>query len=468
MRPIPAAQLRQAHLQPTSASAPSSPRLGLRRPPQQITVTSSATLKVTNNNQNNPPNRGATTRDRSKSPAVNRLAAPSPSSSRSTSTPRRSRPSPSPTRRRPAPPPSTTTTSGSGHTSVKMSTKRKSPGRTIPAINRSISADPRSKSAFNRSMSHEPDMSKLDLNDPEIKAKLGNRQVKTVEKSVGKCGVCKKAVGMEGCTAFGKVYHKECFKCCVCKKRIDGKFFEKNGKPYCEKDWAKVTEECCVCKQPIKGDCIESGKKFYHPLCMRCFVCGDALRGQYFTFEGEPICERDYKLRAEKCHECGEPIIGTCYTLNEKNYCEEHYRAKCDSCPKCGEQIIGHMVRTNTAAFHPECFSCVGCGKDLSHDQFIMTDDKTIFCSDCHAKKKAFRCTTCKRPIVPGEGQKTAPRLRILGKDYHPECFKCQDCGIKLDSKKNPCYPHKNDIFCKPCNRKKFSSDEDDDDSDEN
>ena len=45
---------------------------------------------------------------------------------------------------------------------------------------------------------------------------------------------------------------------------------------------------------------------------------------------------------------------------------------------------------------------------------------------------------------------------------------KFQDCGIKLDSKKNPCYPHKNDIFCKPCNRKKFSSDEDDDDSDEN
>ena len=55
-------------------------------------------------------------------------------------------------------------------------------------------------------------------------------------------------------------------------------------------------EECCVCKQPIKGDCIESGKKFYHPGCMRCFVCGDALRGQYFTYEGEPICERDYKV----------------------------------------------------------------------------------------------------------------------------------------------------------------------------
>ena len=51
----------------------------------------------------------------------------------------------------------------------------------------------------------------------------------------GVCGICRKPVGMEGCTAFGKVYHKECFKCCGCKKRIDGKFFERNGKPYCEK-----------------------------------------------------------------------------------------------------------------------------------------------------------------------------------------------------------------------------------------
>jgi hypothetical protein len=53
----------------------------------------------------------------------------------------------------------------------------------------------------------------------------------------GKCGTCSKPVTMEGCTAFGKVYHKECFKCCVCKRRIDGKFFEKNGKPYCSKDF---------------------------------------------------------------------------------------------------------------------------------------------------------------------------------------------------------------------------------------
>ena len=101
---------------------------------------------------------------------------------------------------------------------------------------------------------------------------------------------------MEGCTAFGKVYHKECFKCFKCKRRIDGKFFEKMDKPYCGKCWETVTEECCECKQPIKGDCIEAGKKFYHPGCMRCFVCSDALRGQFLTYEGDPICEKCYKV----------------------------------------------------------------------------------------------------------------------------------------------------------------------------
>ena len=73
-----------------------------------------------------------------------------------------------------------------------------------------------------------------------------------------------------------------------------------------------------------------------------------------------------------------------------------------------------------------ECFNCVVCNKDLSHDQFIMDDDKRIFCSEDWTKKKAFRCTTCKKPIVPEAGQTKAPRLRALGKDYHPACFKCQ------------------------------------------
>ena len=61
----------------------------------------------------------------------------------------------------------------------------------------------------------------------------------------GNCGICNKVVTDEGCTAFGKFYHKECFKCCVCKKKIAGKFFERNGKPYCATDFA-VSDSLCI------------------------------------------------------------------------------------------------------------------------------------------------------------------------------------------------------------------------------
>ena len=49
--------------------------------------------------------------------------------------------------------------------------------------------------------------------------------------------MCNKPIQEDGCTAFGKVYHKACFKCHACKQKIQGKFFERGGKPYCEKDY---------------------------------------------------------------------------------------------------------------------------------------------------------------------------------------------------------------------------------------
>ena len=62
-----------------------------------------------------------------------------------------------------------------------------------PNLNRSISADPRNKTAYNRSMSADPKTkngtnglkTNIDLNDPAIQAKIGNRATKVVEKTIG-------------------------------------------------------------------------------------------------------------------------------------------------------------------------------------------------------------------------------------------------------------------------------------------
>ena len=49
------------------------------------------------------------------------------------------------------------------------------------------------------------------------------------------CDHCGRELTEDGCTAFGKVFHKECFRCHGCKKRLDGKFFSKDEHAYCAK-----------------------------------------------------------------------------------------------------------------------------------------------------------------------------------------------------------------------------------------
>ncbi|XP_059079452.1 LIM domain-containing protein 1-like isoform X2 [Tigriopus californicus] len=323
-----------------------------------------------------------------------------------------------------------------------------------PAMNRSVSADPR-------------------LDDPEIQAKLGNRATKVVQKSLGACGVCGKAINEDGCTAFGKFYHKTCFKCTVCRQKITGKFFEKNGKPYCAKDFQQLQESCTVCKLPIKGDSVVSNDKPFHPECMKCFICGDSLRGQFLTFQDKPICERDYKQNADKCSICGEVPMGKFFSADGEIRCEKCHDDECEKCLKCREPVVGKVITINCgSSYHPDCFSCQVCKKTLVNLPFVSDDKHQIYCPEDWNKKKAAKCAFCKKAIVPKNGQKTASRLRAMGKDYHPECFQCEDCNLVLDSKDRfrQCYPYKNHVLCYKCNRKKLSSSEsecDDDDDEE-
>eukprot|EP00095_Tigriopus_kingsejongensis_P007736 maker-scaffold200_size264178-snap-gene-1.16 protein:Tk07736 transcript:maker-scaffold200_size264178-snap-gene-1.16-mRNA-1 annotation:"lipoma-preferred partner homolog isoform x4" len=336
--------------------------------------------------------------------------------------------------------------------------------RNLAASNRSL-APPRP--AMNRSMSADPR-----LDDPEIQAKLGNRATKVVQKSLGACGVCGKGINEDGCTAFGKFYHKNCFKCTVCRQKITGKFFEKAGKPYCAKDFQQLQESCTVCNLPIKGDSVVSNDKPFHPECMKCFICGDSLRGQFLTFQDKPICERDYKLNAEKCSICGEAPMGKYFSLDGEVRCEECHETENDKCLKCQEPVAGKVIKINCgSAYHPDCFACEVCKKSLVDQSFVSDDKHRIYCPEDWAKKKAAKCSFCKKAIVPKNGQKKASRLRALGKDYHPDCFQCEDCHLVLDSKDRfrQCYPYKNHILCYKCNRKKLSSSESEsDDDDEN
>ena len=54
---------------------------------------------------------------------------------------------------------------------------------------------------------------------------------------------------------MGKDWHPECFNCTKCHIPLSpDNFFEKNGKPYCEKDYYDLfSPKCYACLKPIKG-----------------------------------------------------------------------------------------------------------------------------------------------------------------------------------------------------------------------
>ena len=55
-------------------------------------------------------------------------------------------------------------------------------------------------------------------------------------------------------------------------------------------------EVCAECGEKISEDHISCGAKVYHPLCMKCQVCGEVIREKFLTYKDRPICEKDFRV----------------------------------------------------------------------------------------------------------------------------------------------------------------------------
>merc|ERR1712106_1196636 len=234
------------------------------------------------------------------------------------------------------------------------------------------------------------------------------------------------------------------------------KFFTAENQSLCENCYKVEDKVCDVCDKAIDGDCLISKGKHFHQDCMKWSVCGDALRGTYFTFMDKLICEKDYKETQQTCSDCGCVIVGPYYTLDDdKVVCEKDYKKMLGNCERCGKVVEGKILKVSGGFYHPDCFTCVVCKESLVGVSFSLGDDKQTYCSEDYRKKHAVMCSACSEPIVPKKGETSAARLRALGRDFHPECFKCEDCGLVLDSRKpgSECYPVNNKPLCAQCSK---------------
>ena len=122
-----------------------------------------------------------------------------------------------------------------------------------------------------------------------------------------RCKTCKSMIdfenpsrGKEALLAHGKLYHKSCLVCTDCKKPFPNhKFVLHKNRPYCEKDYFKLTNSICAkCTKPIQGRCVdvqETNEK-YHFNCWCCAHCDESLSNEYFSYRGKNYCATDIDI----------------------------------------------------------------------------------------------------------------------------------------------------------------------------
>ncbi|XP_034539535.1 paxillin-like, partial [Notolabrus celidotus] len=115
---------------------------------------------------------------------------------------------------------------------------------------------------------------KLDNMLGSLQSDLNRLGVQTVAKGV--CGACKKPIVGQVVTAMGRTWHPEHFVCTHCQDEIGSRnFFEREGQPYCEKDYHSLfSPRCHYCNGPILDKVVTALDKTWHPEHFFCAQCG--------------------------------------------------------------------------------------------------------------------------------------------------------------------------------------------------
>lgn len=236
------------------------------------------------------------------------------------------------------------------------------------------------------------------------------------------CYACKKPI-IDECIEFkDRLYHPEHFACKECgTSLLKAQYKEDEGEPYCVKCRSMRVrlregkyDICAKCKKPILGDyMILNGQKI-HPEHYRCEACGaEFIGGNCKEHDGKNYCFSCYaKLVKDICAGCGKPILGRSilalmrtwhpeclcccecganfssgkyYEYDKKPYCSFHYYKKFGKiCPRCQQVIEDEGIEAIGMLFHPQCFTCHGCGKKLGAD--VYDYESKPLCKSCFGK----------------------------------------------------------------------------------